>query len=149
VAASRHQQERFEPVAEAVRAVAGTDRINVWAQYVFGYRAPNYREINGSFRNPVQGYGAAPNGDLDPEKSRSFEVGVRYTSETVQSSVAMYDNRYTDFIEQVMLRVRPIRRACLACARPTSTAINRRCASTVRSGVDRGASCRSGAWMAR
>ncbi|WP_137925997.1 TonB-dependent hemoglobin/transferrin/lactoferrin family receptor [Cupriavidus sp. 2SB] len=95
-----------------------TDRINVWAQYVFGYRAPSYREINGSFRNPVQGYGAAPNGDLDPEKSRSFEVGVRYTSDTVQSSVAMYDNRYTDFIEQVMLRC-PSDPSCLSGMRAT------------------------------
>ncbi|WP_035881177.1 TonB-dependent hemoglobin/transferrin/lactoferrin family receptor [Cupriavidus metallidurans] len=95
-----------------------TDRVNVWAQYVFGYRAPNYREINGSFRNLVQGYGAAPNSELDPEKSRSFEVGVRYTGENVQTSVAMFDNRYRDFIEQVQLAC-PSDPACLPAMRAT------------------------------
>ncbi|WP_019451944.1 TonB-dependent hemoglobin/transferrin/lactoferrin family receptor [Cupriavidus sp. BIS7] len=95
-----------------------TDRINVWAQYVFGYRAPNYREINGSFRNPVQGYGAAPNSDLDAEKSRSFEVGVRYSDENVQTSVAVFDNRYRDFIEQIQLAC-PSDPACLPGMRAT------------------------------
>ncbi|QOT76491.1 TonB-dependent hemoglobin/transferrin/lactoferrin family receptor [Cupriavidus basilensis] len=95
-----------------------TDRINLWAQYVFGYRAPNYQEINGSFRNTIQGYGAAPNGDLNPEKSRSFEIGARYTDERVQTSVAVFDNRYKDFIEQVALRC-PSDPACLAGLRAT------------------------------
>ncbi|RZT38428.1 TonB-dependent hemoglobin/transferrin/lactoferrin family receptor [Cupriavidus agavae] len=95
-----------------------TEHVNLWAQYVFGYRAPNYREINGGFRNPVQGYGAAPNADLDPEKSRSFEVGVRYTGQTVQSSVAIFDNRYTDFIEQARLNC-PSDPSCLAGLRGT------------------------------
>lgn len=95
-----------------------TDRINLWAQYVFGYRAPNYQEINGSFRNPVQGYGAAPNGELNPEKSRSFEVGVRYTDENVQTSVALFDNRYKDFIEQVQLTC-PSDPSCLPGLRAT------------------------------
>ncbi|WP_244222747.1 TonB-dependent receptor domain-containing protein [Cupriavidus lacunae] len=59
-----------------------TDRVSLWAQYVFGYRAPNYQEVNGSFRNTIQGYGAAPNANLNPEKSRSFEIGARYTDVT-------------------------------------------------------------------
>lgn len=95
-----------------------TDRVNLWAQYVFGYRAPNYQEVNGSFRNPVQGYGAAPNADLNPEKSRSFEVGARYTSDNVQTSVALFDNRYRDFIEQVQLTC-PSDPACLPGLRAT------------------------------
>ncbi|MGO4328814.1 TonB-dependent hemoglobin/transferrin/lactoferrin family receptor [Cupriavidus sp. M-11] len=95
-----------------------TDRINLWAQYVFGFRAPNYQEVNGSFRNTIQGYGAAPNGDLNSEKSRSFEIGARYSDERVQSSVALFDNRYKDFIEQVQLNC-PSDPACLAGLRAT------------------------------
>ncbi|CAG9173678.1 Hemin receptor [Cupriavidus laharis] len=95
-----------------------TDRVNVWAQYVFGYRAPNYQEVNGSFRNLVQGYGAAPNPDLKAEKSRSFEIGARYTGDNVQTSVAVFDNRYHDFIEQVQLSC-PSDPSCLPGLRAT------------------------------
>ncbi len=80
-----------------------TDHVNVWAQYVYGFRAPNYQEVNGAFINPVMGYGAAPNPDLKAEKSRSFEIGARYGTEMLQTSVALFDNRYKDFIEQVQL----------------------------------------------
>jgi hemoglobin/transferrin/lactoferrin receptor protein len=95
-----------------------TERVNLWAQYVFGYRAPNYREVNGSFRNLVQRYGAAPNGDLSAEKSRSLEVGARYADENVQTSVAVFDNRYKDFIEQVQLAC-PSDPSCLPGLRAT------------------------------
>ena len=96
-----------------------TDRVNVWAQYVFGYRAPSYTEINGSFRNPVQRYGSVPNGELGPEKSRSFEIGVRYSDDHVQTSVSVFDNRYKDFIEKVRLNC-PSDPSCLPGMRVTS-----------------------------
>ena len=115
-----------EPVGKSDSAVSpklaalwrATDRINLWAQYVFGFRAPNYREVNGAFMNPVQGYGAAPNPDLKAEKSRSFEIGARYGTETLQTSVTLFDNRYKDFIDQVQLDC-PSDPSCLTGLRAT------------------------------
>ena len=89
-----------------------TDRVSLWAQYVFGFRAPNYQEVNGKFVNYSGGYGSAPNPGLEPEKSRSFEIGARYATDDLQTSVALFDNRYRDFIERTTL-VCPGDPACL------------------------------------
>jgi len=80
-----------------------TDRVSLWAQYVFGFRAPTYAEVNGKFANYSGGYGSAPNPNLEPEKSRSFEIGARYSTDDLQSSVALFDNRYRDFIDRTRL----------------------------------------------
>lgn len=68
-----------------------------------GFRAPNYAEVNGSFRNTTQGYGTAPNPDLKPEKSVGVELGLRARTATARGQIALFDNRYRDFIENVRL----------------------------------------------
>lgn len=74
-----------------------------YGQIVRGFRAPNYEEVNGHFRNTAQSYAISPNPDLDPETSTGVEVGLRLTGERLRGQIAAYDNRYRNFISNVRL----------------------------------------------
>lgn len=76
---------------------------SLYGQLVTGFRAPNYEEVNGSFRNSVQRYGISPNPDLEPETSVGAELGVKLHRPTLRAQFAVYDNHYRDFIETVRL----------------------------------------------
>jgi hemoglobin/transferrin/lactoferrin receptor protein len=80
---------RFDPVLSA------------YGQIARGFRAPNYNEVNGAFRNTSQGYGTTPNPDLKPETSIGVELGLRVNSDKLRSQFSIFDNRYKDFIESV------------------------------------------------
>jgi hemoglobin/transferrin/lactoferrin receptor protein len=80
---------RFDPVVSA------------FGQLTRGFRAPNYNEVNGVFRNTSQGYGITPNPDLKPETSVGLELGLRINSGKMRSQFSVYDNHYKDFIESV------------------------------------------------
>ncbi len=95
-----------------------SDPLALYAQWVFGFRAPNYEEVNGSFMNLAQGYGSSPNPDLKAERSEGVEVGSRWNSGNLALSWALYHNRYKDFIEQVVLNC-PSDPACIAGLRTT------------------------------
>lgn len=68
-----------------------------------GYRAPNYEEANGHFRNTAQSYGIAPNPGLKPETSVGAELGLRMRFPGLRGQFSIYDNHYKDFIERVRL----------------------------------------------
>lgn len=80
---------RFDPVVSA------------YGQLARGFRAPNYAEVNGVFRNTAQQYGITPNPDLKPETSVGIELGVRTNSGPLRTQVSAFDNHYKDFIESV------------------------------------------------
>lgn len=80
---------RFDPV------------VSGYGQLARGFRAPNYSEVNGVFRNTAQQYGITPNPDLKPETSVGVELGLRTQSRAVRSQFSVFDNRYQDFIESV------------------------------------------------
>jgi hemoglobin/transferrin/lactoferrin receptor protein len=75
--------------------------VSAYGQIARGFRAPNYSEVNGVFRNTAQQYGITPNPDLKPETSLGFELGLRTHSGKLRSQVSVFDNRYQDFIESV------------------------------------------------
>ncbi|WP_306607455.1 TonB-dependent hemoglobin/transferrin/lactoferrin family receptor [Azonexus sp.] len=75
----------------------------MFGQIASGFRAPNYSEVNGNFRNTSQGYGTTPNPDLNPEKSIGVELGIRAKAQGMRGQFAVFDNRYRDFIETVRL----------------------------------------------
>lgn len=77
--------------------------LSAYGQISRGFRAPNYNEVNGSFRNTAQLYSVVPNPNLRPETSIGGEVGLRYTVATGRLQLAAFDNRYKDFIEQIQL----------------------------------------------
>ncbi|MCB1887280.1 MAG: TonB-dependent hemoglobin/transferrin/lactoferrin family receptor [Rhodocyclaceae bacterium] len=130
----RHLEPRLDALSRAVleangkQAVSQTDHAfspklaallhldgvwSVFGQVVRGFRAPNYEEVNGAFRNSVQRYGISPNPDLSPETSTGVELGLRLNTRTARAQVAIYDNHYRNFIEQVRLAC-PEDPACIA-----------------------------------
>lgn len=75
-----------------------TDRLALFAQYAEGFRPPNYDEANQAFVNRAFGYATVPNPDLRPETSEGLEVGLKASGDATRFSLAIYRNRYTDFI---------------------------------------------------
>lgn len=145
----RYDWRRLEPKPDALsqavlerigrRAVAQTDgavspklaaswqlttALSAHGQIVRGFRAPNYAEVNGHFRNAVQSYGITPNPDLKPETSTSVELGLRWSGPTLRAQLAAFDNRYKDFIETERL-ICPGDPSCIAGLAATFMAVNR------------------------
>lgn len=99
--AAEQTDAAFSPKLAALWKLTPT--VSVYGQIVKGFRAPNYEEVNGSFRNSVQRYGISPNPDLKPETSTGYEIGLKLNTGALRSQLALFDNRYRDFIEQVRL----------------------------------------------
>ncbi len=80
-----------------------TPEWTIFGHVARGFRAPDYKEVNGHFRNTAQSYGVAPNPDLKPETSVGGELGLRFTQTGLRGQLSVYDNRYKDFIDSVRL----------------------------------------------
>jgi hemoglobin/transferrin/lactoferrin receptor protein len=92
--------DRFSPKFAAIYTFAESWR--VYGQLTTGFRAPPYSDVNVGFTNLQFGYTALPNRDLKPETSRGAEVGLRVDGDAGYASVAVYRNRYKDFIESLV-----------------------------------------------
>lgn len=75
------------------------DQHSVYGQYAAGYRAPQAVEIFGEFENPGM-YRTLANTDLKAETSDSYELGLRGQYSAGNIALALFYNRYQDFIEQ-------------------------------------------------
>jgi hemoglobin/transferrin/lactoferrin receptor protein len=96
----------FSPKLGASYQLSGG--FSLHAQYAAGFRAPPYNDVNVGFTNLQFGYTAIPNPDLEPEESDSYELGLRWRREGSAVALAVFDNRYRDFIESfVSLGVDP------------------------------------------
>ncbi|WP_295471286.1 TonB-dependent receptor [uncultured Pseudomonas sp.] len=71
-----------------------------YGQYAEGFRTPSAKALYGRFDNPSLGYSVAPNPNLDPEKSRSLETGLRGRFDTASFDVAVFYSKYRDFINE-------------------------------------------------
>ena len=71
-----------------------------FAQYAEGFRTPTAKEMYGRFQNNNPPYIVEPNPDLDPETSRSLETGLRGNFAGGSFSLAVFYNRYRDFIDE-------------------------------------------------
>lgn len=98
---------------------------STYGQIARGFRAPNYEEVNGAFRHSSQFYTVVPNPDLKPETSVGVEIGMRHVAAKHRLQVAVYDNRYKDFIDKIQLAC-PGDAACYLPAPPwrTNQAVN-------------------------
>jgi hemoglobin/transferrin/lactoferrin receptor protein len=76
-----------------------TDQWSVFGNYAHGFRAPNAGQVNAFFENTTQGYKTIPNPDLKPEKSQTFELGLRGRLDGVSFDLAAFTGRYKDFIQ--------------------------------------------------
>ncbi|HEX5803818.1 MAG TPA: TonB-dependent receptor, partial [Azospira sp.] len=99
--ASAQTYSRFSPKLGAQWKFSET--LATYGQLAAGFRAPNYEEVNGAFRNTAQRYATSPNAGLKPETSVGLELGLRASTATARGQIAIYDNRYRDFIENKRL----------------------------------------------
>lgn len=77
-----------------------TENIRLFGNYATGFKAPEPGQVNQFFENLAFGYTSAPNPDLGPERSESFEGGVRLSGTNVSLDLTAFSSRYKDFISQ-------------------------------------------------
>ena len=76
-----------------------------YGQYAEGFRTPSAKALYGQFENLAAGYKVQPNPDLQPEKSRSYETGLRGKFAGASFDVALFYNQYRDFIDENAIRL--------------------------------------------
>lgn len=121
---------------------------SLFAGYARGFRAPPYADVNIGFTNLAFGYTAIANPDLKPETSDGIEAGLRYGGDATWFSLALYDNRYRDFIES--LRFIGVNDAGLQVFQSQNVADARIRGAELKAGVDFGAlDARLSGWSLR
>lgn len=75
------------------------DFVTAYLQYAHGFRAPPFEDVNIGLDLPQFNVRAIPNPELESERSDSVELGLRFGSDAVQGSTAVFAGRYRDFIE--------------------------------------------------
>ena len=80
----------------------GGDAWSVFATLAAGFKSPNPLQLNNYFQNPLGNYETIPNPNLRPEKSRTFELGVRGKSDRFDWEAVAFTGRYKDFIEDLV-----------------------------------------------
>ncbi|NIJ35679.1 hemoglobin/transferrin/lactoferrin receptor protein [Sphingopyxis panaciterrae] len=97
-AAADQSGSRVSPKFGAVWKL--NDTVRLFANYATGFKAPEPSQVNQFFENLAFGYTSRPNPDLGPERSQSFEGGVRFASDAVSLDLTAFSARYKDFISQ-------------------------------------------------
>jgi hemoglobin/transferrin/lactoferrin receptor protein len=77
-----------------------SDAYTWYGQYAEGFRTPSAKSIYGRFENPTAGYVVEPNPNLKPETSKSYETGLRGRFESGSFDIAVFYNKYRDFINE-------------------------------------------------
>jgi hemoglobin/transferrin/lactoferrin receptor protein len=77
------------------------DGWSLYAQYAQGFRAPPASDVNLALNidTPSGIAVSLPNPDLKPETSDSYEIGIRMEQQDRGFNLALFDNRYDDFIQ--------------------------------------------------
>ncbi|WP_409259311.1 TonB-dependent receptor [Pseudomonas sp. KCJK9009] len=79
---------------------AFNDNYTWYGQYAEGFRTPTAKAMYGRFQNLDQGYRVEGNPNLEPEKSKSYETGLRGNFDAGNFDVAVFYNKYRDFIDE-------------------------------------------------
>lgn len=88
-----------------------TDMLNVYAQYGQGFKVPAYDlAYIEHYLQPTSTYvyEIVPSDDLSPEKSDTFEVGVRGHLGPVVVNAALYHSKYANFLETALLETEDV-----------------------------------------
>ncbi len=97
-AGAKQDGSRVSPKFGAVWKI--TDEVRLFANYATGFKAPEPGQVNQFFSNIASGYTSIPNPDLGPERSESFEGGIRFSNDAISLDVTGFSARYEDFISQ-------------------------------------------------
>lgn len=90
-------ESKLSPRLGLVRRLG--DGWSAYGQYVRGFRAPPHEDVNIGLDIALFRFRALPNPDLRPETSEGFELGIRQFTTARRISLALFETRYTDFIE--------------------------------------------------
>ncbi|MCX4064591.1 TonB-dependent receptor [Pseudomonas sp. S1Bt30] len=77
-----------------------TEQYTWFGQYAEGFRTPSAKALYGRFVNLGQGYTVEPNPDLKPETSKGIETGIRGQFDAGSFDIALFYNKYRDFIDE-------------------------------------------------
>ncbi|WP_082836177.1 TonB-dependent hemoglobin/transferrin/lactoferrin family receptor [Croceicoccus bisphenolivorans] len=99
--AEGQKDSQLSPKIGAVAKIGRTVRL--FANYAQGFRAPTPSQVNNFFENLAYGYTSAPNPDLGPERSESWEGGVRLNGDSVGLAITAFQADYRDFIDQQVI----------------------------------------------
>lgn len=89
---------RFSPKLGVTYAL--TEQYTWFGQYAEGFRTPSAKALYGRFENLGEGYVVEPNSNLKPETSKSYETGIRGNFDSGNFDVAVFYNKYRDFIDE-------------------------------------------------
>ncbi|NMY24840.1 TonB-dependent hemoglobin/transferrin/lactoferrin family receptor [Pseudomonas sp. WS 5021] len=89
---------RFSPKLGVTYAL--TEQYTWFGQYAEGFRTPSAKALYGRFENLGEGYVVEPNSNLKPETSKSYETGIRGNFDAGNFDVAVFYNKYRDFIDE-------------------------------------------------
>lgn len=83
-----------------------TPELNLYAQYGQGFKVPAYDLAyieHDLTATSTYRYTLVPNGDLSPEKSHTYEIGLRGNSGKLSYNTAVFYNKYKDFLETELI----------------------------------------------
>ena len=78
--------------------------LSLFGQVAGGFRAPNANQVNGYFENMAEHVVIVPNPELEPEKSRTLELGVRGRWAPLTLDAAVFTGRYSNLIVDNVLQ---------------------------------------------
>ncbi len=106
----------FPPAKTPARSLSGSaaspklgvmfradDTWSVFGSAAGGFRAPNANQVNGYYENTAEHVVVVPNPDLQPEKSRTLEVGLRGRSPGFSVDLALFTGRFSNLIVDTVL----------------------------------------------
>ena len=75
------------------------DELDFFFQFARGFRSPPFEDVNIGLDIPQFGVRAIPNPDLDAERGHTLEAGIRYRTKSTLLDLAVFRNRFKDFID--------------------------------------------------
>ena len=87
---------RFSP--SLLFRVRPAERVTIYANFGYGFKAPNVNQLYRSYGVPGT-YLRVGNPQLKPEISRGWELGADFGDARRRLQIALFDNRYRDFID--------------------------------------------------
>jgi hemoglobin/transferrin/lactoferrin receptor protein len=75
------------------------DAMELFAQYARGFRAPPFEDVNIGLEIPMFNIRAIANPELEPERGRTTEAGLRWRGDDTLAELAIFRNEYRDFIQ--------------------------------------------------
>lgn len=94
---STNSDGRFSP--SLLFKARAADALTLYAKYGYGFKAPSATQLYMNYGVPGT-YLRVGNPNLKPEVSRGWELGLEYGDRRRGLQLAVFDNRYRDFIDE-------------------------------------------------